>query len=149
MDMHSEDYALGHAQILPSRSSAVWVRVIVLLGAFLMTIGALLALFDPSMLVGKGQEINGAARIFAGYLFSRNLAIAALLVCALLMRAQRALGTLMLLTAAIQLVDAVLDSYEQRWTIVPGVVVLAVAFLIAAGEVSGGPVWKMKFWRRL
>lgn len=149
MDLNSDVRPLEQASIVAKPSLPVWIRMIVLLGALLMTIGALLPLFDPSMLTGKGQEINGAARIFAGYLFSRNLAVAALLVCALIMGARKALGTLMLLTAAIQLVDAVVDSYEQRWTIVPGVVVLGVTFLIAAGGTLGSPAWKMKFWRSL
>ena len=101
------------------------------------------------MLVGNGEEMNAAARIFAGYLFSRNLAIAALLVGALIAGARKALGTLMLLTAAVQLIDGVVDSYEQRWMIVPGVVVLGCLFAMAAGGVVGSPVWKTKFWRSL
>ena len=112
-----------------------------------MSLGALIALVSPEMLVGKGDEINGAARVYAGYLVSRNLATAALLLGALSIRARGALGTLMVLTAVMQIFDAGVDCFEERWAVVPGVLVLGIAFLIGAARTVGKPLWKTESWR--
>jgi hypothetical protein len=53
-----------------------WLQAIVLLGALLMATGALIALLNPAMLVSPHDEINAAVHIYAGYLFSRNAALA-------------------------------------------------------------------------
>lgn len=124
-----------------------WVQVIALLGAALLALGGFLAVFNPALLVGKGDEMNSAARVFAGYLVSRNLSLAALLAGALILRARRAFSSLMTLTALIQFVDAAVDCYEQRWAIVPVVVILGSAFLVAAGSTLGRAVWRIGAWR--
>jgi hypothetical protein len=91
--------------------------------------------------------MNNAARVFAGYLFSRNFTLAALLASALALRARNALAALITLTALVQFVDAAVDCYEQRWAIVPAVIVLGIAFLIGAGSTLGRPAWKIATWR--
>jgi hypothetical protein len=85
-----------------------------------MTAGGVIALVDPATLVSPTDVINNAARIYAGYLASRNLALAAALLAAMMLRARGALGSLMMLTAFIQIGDAVIDCAEGRWSIVPG-----------------------------
>jgi hypothetical protein len=97
-----------------------------------MMIGGVIALLNPAMLVTKDAEINGAARVYAGYLVSRNLAIGGFLLGALAMRARPALTTLMLLAGVIQILDAVIDAAEGRWALVPMVAVLGSALLFAA-----------------
>ena len=55
-------------------------NVVVLIGALLMAAGGIIALVNPAMLVSSTRtQINGAVHIYAGYLASRNLCIAALL----------------------------------------------------------------------
>jgi hypothetical protein len=125
-----------------------WVTAVVLLGAVLMAVGAVIALVHPAMLVLPGDEINGAARIYAGYLVSRNLTIATFLLLALVLRARGMLNTLVLLVAWIQILDASVDGWEGRWMIVPGILVLAGMFLAAAVRLSGYPFWKAEAWRR-
>ena len=71
----------------------------------LMAAGGVIALVNPAMLVSPQDQINGAVHIYAGYLASRNLCIAALLLVLMVMRKTRALGPLVL-TALIQLADA-------------------------------------------
>jgi len=124
-----------------------WLSASVILGALLMAAGAMLALINPAMLVSASAEINVAARVYAGYLVSRNLALAAMLVVMLRGRARGPLGTLMLLTACIQLLDAGMDSLEGRWTLVPGVLVFAIVFFIGAARLSGRPFWNLAAWR--
>jgi hypothetical protein len=86
-----------------------WLQAIVLLGALLMAAGALIALLNPSMLVSPHDEINAAVHVYAGYLFSRNAALATLLVISMIVRARGILNILVLLTASIQLLDAGVD----------------------------------------
>lgn len=109
-----------------------WVDAIAVLSALLMMMGAVIAVFRPAMLVGAGESIGGAARVYAGYLFSRNLAIGLLLLATLFTRAHRALATMMLLAGSVQVLDAVMDAVEHRWTLVPGVLVLGVLLLLGA-----------------
>jgi hypothetical protein len=123
------------------------VASIVALCAFLMALGAVVALFNPAMLVAKGEEINGAVRVYAGYLFSRNLVIAAMLLGTLLIRARGALGNMMVLAALIQLLDAVLDGAEARWILVPGVLALGLALLFGAFRLARNPLWRIATWR--
>jgi hypothetical protein len=56
-----------------------WLVGIVALGALLISAGALIALLHPAMLVSSQDPINGAVRVYAGYLVSRNLALAIML----------------------------------------------------------------------
>jgi len=123
-----------------------WLQTIVLLGALLMAAGALIAVLNPAMLVSPHDEINAAVHIYAGYLFSRNAALAFLLVVSMVVRARGTLNTLILLTAFIQLLDAAVDCMEGRWVIVPGVVVFALLFFLASARLSGQPFWRKEAW---
>ena len=123
-----------------------WLQATVLLGALLMTAGALIALLNPAMLVSPHDEINAAVHIYAGYLFSRNAALAVLLVVSMLIRARRTLNTLVLLTAFIQLLDAAVDCAEGRWVIVPGIVLVGLLFLFASARLTGHPFWRKEAW---
>jgi hypothetical protein len=149
----SQPQALNEASLAnyPSAPSGAtgfpwWLQTIVLLGALLMATGALIALLNPAMLVSPHDEINAAVRIYAGYLFSRNAGLAILLVGSLVARAKGVLNTLVLLAAFIQLLDAIVDCVEGRWTIVPGVFLFAVLFFVAAARLSGHAVWRKEAW---
>ena len=123
-----------------------WLRAVVILGALLMAIGGVLALIHPAMLVSPHDEINSAVHIYAGYLASRNMAVAILLIVLVTLSAKRALSNLMVLVALIQLLDACIDCAEHRWPIVPGVLFLGLVFLFAAAKLSSYPIWKSEFW---
>lgn len=112
-----------------------------------MAAGGFIALIHPAMLVSPDAEINGAVRVYAGYLVSRNLALAIMLLVMLGLRARVALSSLMVLTAFIQLVDAGMDFVEGRWRLMPGVLVFAIVFFLGAARLSGQPFWKFAAWR--
>jgi hypothetical protein len=124
-----------------------WPKAIAVLGALLLAAGAVIAIFHPAMLVSAHDEINGAVHIYAGYLASRNLALAIMLVAALLFGAKGMLSNLLLLVALIQLLDAVMDVIEGRWPVAAGVAVLAVLFFVASGSLSDYPFWKIRAWK--
>jgi hypothetical protein len=130
----------------PSAALDWWLQTIVLLGALLMVAGALIALLNPAVLVSPRDDINAAVHIYAGYLFSRNLALAILLVASMSFRARGTLNTLILLTAFIQLLDVVVDCVEGRWAIVPGVLIFGLLFLLASRRLSGHPFWRKDAW---
>ncbi len=123
-----------------------WLRIMVILGALLLAIGAALALFNPVMLVSPDDEINSSVHIYAGYFAVRNAALAIMLVALLCLGARQALSNIMVLTALIQLLDICMDIHEQRWSLIPGVLLYAVLFLIGAARLSGHPFWKFKSW---
>lgn len=102
-----------------------------------MAVGAVVAIANPAMLVTPGAQITDAARTYAGYFISRNLALAILLLVTLAFRARHMLTGLMVLTALIQVFDAILDATEGRWTLVPGVLIFAIAYIIGAVRLSG------------
>jgi hypothetical protein len=120
--------------------------MIVLLDALLMAAGAAMAILNPAMLVSPHDEINAAVHIYAEYVFSRNAALAVLLVASRLFRSKGPLNTLILLTAFIQLLDAIVDCMEGRWVIVPGAAVLGLLFLLASARFSGHPFWQKEAW---
>jgi hypothetical protein len=124
-----------------------WLSGSVVLGALLLAAGGLIALIHPAMLVSPDAETNGAVRVYAGYLVSRNLALAVMLFVMLGVRARGVLSGLMVLTAFIQLLDAAMDCVEGRWPLVPGVLVFAIVFLLGAARLSGRPFWKLAAWR--
>jgi len=146
--MSARDQEYGGNARLNAAPVPWWVSAIILLGALLTATGAILALIHPAMLVSPHDEINGAVRIYAGYLAARNGALAIMLIVLLSLGARRSLGNLMVLIALIQVLDAVLDIAEGRWMIVPGVLVFGLVFLIAAGRLSGYPFWRSKAWAR-
>ena len=126
-----------------------WVVLIVVAGALLLGTGAIIAFVNPGMLVSPGSEINGAAHVYAGYLVSRNLALAVLLLVTLSMGARRSLSTLMVLTAAIQVLDAAMNVVEHRWALIPGVLIFAAIFLLGAAQITDHPLWRAVAWRDL
>jgi hypothetical protein len=129
----------------PPKSISRWVFAVVVVCAVLMAAGGVIALVNPAMLVSPHDEINGAVHIYGGYLASRNLCIAAMLLALMFTRATKPLAHLMVLTALIQLADAGFDCVEGRWPIVPGVLVLGLLLLLAAARLS--PFWKAEAWK--
>ncbi len=130
-----------------TNSNPWWLSAIVVLGALLMGAGAVIALIKPAMLVSSNDEINGAVRVYAGYLVSRNLALALMLLVSLLIGARPALAATLVLSGFVQIFDALLDAAEGRWPLVPGVTILAIAFLVCASRASGQAWWKLSAWQ--
>ena len=68
-----------------------WVTLVVLLGAALLSAGAIISKLAPTMLT-NGNAMTGAARIYADYLFARNLPLALMLLFLLALRSRRMLA---------------------------------------------------------
>jgi hypothetical protein len=130
------------SRIQESPRTPWWLATVVIIGATLMAAGGIIALAKPAMLLSPGEAVNSATRVYAGYLVSRNLALAAMLLFNLAIRARAVLSSLMVLTAFIQLLDAGMDILEGRWTLVPGVLIYAVVFFVGAARLDR-PFWKV------
>ena len=126
----------------------LWVSIIVILGALLTLTGAVISKVDPTLLT-NGSPMTDAARIYADYLFARNLSLAVLLLLLLVVRARRMLAGFMVLIALIQLVDVVDDLVRGAFLLVPGLLVFAIVFLLGAGRLFGQAVWHVDAWRDL
>jgi len=150
MNTYSHKETLAAPAILSSNSTASlpwWLSGSVILGALLMAAGGMIALVRPAMLVSPDAEISSAVRVYAGYLVARNIPLAIMLLVMLGLRARSVLRTLMVLTAFIQLLDAGMDCMAGRWTLVPGVLIFAIAFFLSAARLSGQPLWNFAAWR--
>jgi hypothetical protein len=123
-----------------------WLSTIVVLGALLTATGGILALVRPETLVGSGEPMNAAAYTYAGYLISRDLALAVMLLAMLALRARLALASLMVLTALTQVIDAVVDAITGRASLLPIILVFAAAFFIGAIRLFGQPLWSARAW---
>ena len=124
----------------------LWVRLFVVVAGFLMTLGGVIALVNPSLLMSPHDEITNGVRIYAGYVAARNIALGLFLPLLLALRARRSLASMMMLVGAIQIFDVIMDCIEVRWAIVPGVLVLGILYLTAAARLSGAPFWRRQFW---
>jgi hypothetical protein len=124
----------------------LWVSIVVIIGALLTATGAVISKVDPTLLT-NGSPMTDAARVYADYLFARNLPLAVMLLFLLAMRARRMLAGFMVLTALIQLVDVINDLARGAIVLVPGLLVFAIAFLIGAWQLFGQAVWHVDAWR--
>jgi hypothetical protein len=111
---------------------SLWVKIVALIGSLLLGAGAAIAYANPGMLLSPHAQVSEGVRVYAGYLVSRNAALALGLLGAVLFRLRTLLGNMLLLIGSVQIFDACIDAVEGRWTLVPGVTVLGILFLLAA-----------------
>jgi len=126
----------------------LWVSIVVILGAVLTATGAVISKVDPTILT-NGGSMTGAARVYADYMFARNLPLAVLLLLLLASRARWMLAGFMVLTALIQFVDIIDDLARGAFLLVPGLLVFAIVFLVGASRLFGQAVWHVDAWREL
>jgi hypothetical protein len=124
----------------------LWISIVVILGVLLIATGAIISKVDPTLLT-NGSPMTDAARVYADYLFARNLPLAVMLLFLLVVKAQRMLAGFMVLTAFIQLVDVINDLTRGAVVLVPGLLVFAIVFLIGAWQLFGQAFWHVDAWR--
>ena len=126
----------------------LWVSIVVILGALLTTTGAVISKVDPTLLT-NGSTMTEAARVYADYMFARNLSLAVMLLFLLGVRARRMLAGFMVLIALIQIVDVINDLTRGDFLIVTGLLVFAIVFLVGAYALFGLAIWHVNVWRGL
>ncbi len=123
-----------------------WLSVVVILGALLTATGAVISKVDPVILT-NGTPMTDATRVYADYLFARNLPLAVMLLLLFALRARRMLAGFMVLVALIQMVDVINDLMRGDLLIVPGLLVFAIVFLLGAWRLFGEALWHVNTWR--
>lgn len=134
---------------LPSKPGRFpwWVNVIVLAGVLLLLAGAIIGKLQPKLLLSSNQPVTAATKVYADYLFSRNLVLAVSLVALLAFGRRRLLASLMTLIVGIQLVDAAVDIFSGRGMLIPILIVYAVVYFLCAWWLFGAPPWSGTAWR--
>lgn len=125
-----------------------WIFAVVILGAALTATGAVISKVAPAILT-NGGPITDAVQVYANYLFARNLALAVMLLFLLIIRTRRMLAGFLVLTAFIQVLDVINDLTTGDFLLVPGLLVFAIVFLIAAWRLFGQAIWHLDAWRDL
>ncbi len=124
----------------------LWVTIVVILGALLTLTGAVISKVDPTLLT-NGSPMTDAARVYADYMFARNLSLALMLLLLLALRARQMLAGFMVLIALIQVVDVINDLARGAFVLVPGLLVFAIVFLLGAWRLFGQAIWRVDAWR--
>jgi hypothetical protein len=124
----------------------LWVSIVVIIGALLTATGAVISKVDPTILTNN-SPMTDAARVYADYMFARNLPLAVMLLLLLALRARRMLAGFMVLIAFIQIVDVINDLARGAFLLVPGLLVFAIVFLVGASRLFGQAVWHVDAWR--
>jgi hypothetical protein len=138
----SDDFRLSQSLVhIP-----LWIAIVVILGAFLTLTGAIISKVDPTLLT-NGSPMTEAARVYADYMFARNLPLAVMLLFLLAVKARRMLAGFMVLTAFIQLVDVINDLVHGSFLLIPGLLIFAAVFLIGAWQLFGQAIWHIDAWR--
>ena len=139
---HTDDFKSSHSYAhIP-----LWIAILVVLGALLTATGAIISKIDPTLFT-NGSPMTDAARVYADYMFARNLPLAIMLLFLLAVKARRMLAGFMVLTAFIQLVDVINDLARGEFLLVPGLLVFAIVFLIGAWQLFGQAIWNVEAWR--
>src|SRR5437764_15188713 len=123
-----------------------WVSAVVILGACLTAAGAIIRKVDPTLLTNN-SPMTDAARVYADYMFARNLPLAVMLLFLLLVKARHMLAGFMVLTAFIQIVDVINDVARGAFLLIPGLLIFAALFLIGAWQLFGQAIWHIDAWR--
>jgi hypothetical protein len=123
-----------------------WISIVVIIGALLTATGAVISKVDPTLLT-NGSPMTEAARVYADYMFARNLPLALILLFLLAVRSRRMLAGFMVLTALIQFVDVINDLARGAVLLLPGLLVFAILFLIGAWQLFGQAFWHVDAWR--
>jgi hypothetical protein len=124
----------------------LWISVVVILGAVLTATGAVIGKVDPTLLT-NGSPMTEAARVYADYMFARNLSLAVMLLLTLALRNRSMLAGFMVLIALIQFIDVIDDLTRGAFLLAPGLLVFAIVFLVAASQLFGQPIWRAATWR--
>lgn len=125
-----------------------WVNIAVILGTLLILTGAVISKVAPTLLT-DGSPMTDAVRVYADYVFARNLPLAVMLLLLLAIRARQMLAGFMVLIALIQIVDVLNDLARGDFLLVPGLLVFAIVFLLGAWQLFGQAIWHRDAWRNL
>jgi phosphatidylserine synthase len=122
------------------------VGLISVVSALLLAAGAVLSKTVPSLLT-HGEPMTAGARVFADYLFARNLSLAMMFLLLLFTGHRRLLAGLMVLTALVQAFDIINLLARREFVLMPGLMLYLGALLLGASKLLGCRVWRARAWQ--
>jgi hypothetical protein len=115
----------------------LWVSALVIIGALGVASLTYGALFGPQTILGHGQQMNAAARVWAHYAAAYNLPLAIALVTFLAMRAYRMLTGTLIQAVGAEVLLAIAGAANHRWEQIPADVVIIAGFILVAWKLRG------------
>lgn len=124
-----------------------WLATLLVLGALGVLSLAYGALASPKTLLGAGQQMNGAADVWARYAAAYALALGLTLLALIAARAGRILAGVLMQAALAEVLLGVVGIADRRWGQVAADAVLVAVFLLGAFWLFGKPPWRLAAWR--
>ena len=119
----------------PRDAPGSFLTAVTLATALLLLGGAVIALVAPNLLTGTASPTGDeVARVYEDYTVARDGALGLFLVALLALHEVRTLAAALVLIALVQLVDGILDVASGRWILLPAVISVALAGLLAAAR---------------
>ena len=121
------------------RRPPLWVSAVVVVGALGVISLSYSALFDPQTMLGHGQQVTAAARVWAHYAAAYDAALAIALIAFLAARAYQVLAGVLLQAAIAETLLAMVGYTSHRPEQIAADLLLIAAFIFAAVRLSRYP----------
>jgi hypothetical protein len=116
----------------PALRQPWWLFAGVIIGALGVASLACGALASPATILGAGQQVTGATRVYARYAAAYDFALAAALVVPLFTRSWRVLSGILMQAVFAECLLAIVGIVDHRWEQVPADIALIAIFAICA-----------------
>ena len=131
----------------PANALPWWLATLLVLGALGVLSLAYGALVSPKTRLGAGQQMNGAAHVWARYAGAYALALGLTLLALIAARAGRILAGMLMQAVLAEVLLGVVGIADHRWEPVAAEAVLMAVFLLGAFRLFGQPPWQLSAWR--
>lgn len=126
----------------PANALPWWLTTLLALGALGVLSLAYGALISPKTLLETGQQMNGAADVWARYAAAYALALGLALLALIAAQARRILAGVLMQAALAEVLLGVVGIADHRWEQVAADAVLVAVFLLGAFRLFGRPPWR-------
>jgi hypothetical protein len=115
-----------------------WLYAGVIIGALGVASLAYGALVSPATILGAGQHVTGATRVYARYAAAYDIALAAALVVPLISRSWRVLTGILMQALFAEFLLGIVAIVDHRWEQVPADILLIAIFAFCARRLHSG-----------
>lgn len=120
------------------RQQPWWLYAGVIIGALGVVSLAYGALVSPATILGAGQHVTDATRVYARYAAAYDIALAAALVVPLITRSWQILTGILLQAVFAEFLLGIVGIVDHRWEQVPADILLIVIFALCARRLHSG-----------
>jgi hypothetical protein len=121
---------------VPAGRQPWWLYAGVIVGALGVASLAYGALVSPATILGAGQHVTGATRVYARYAAAYDIALAAALVVPLITRSWRVLTGILMQAVFAEFLLGIVGIVDHRWEQVPADILLIAIFACCARRLS-------------